>query len=394
MKKRFSVAVQQHFLSHYREALFSLMSSQTSPKPTYTFFSGKESPEGIVTIELDKLGSNCENASFVRWQELKNLWVGKVFLLQPKVIALSLSKEFDCIIYLGSMYHVTTWIGAILAKISGKRVLMWTHGYVREEKGLKGYVRELFYRIADGLLLYGHRGRDLLVKRGFDPKSLYVVYNSLDYSRQKSIRSDWDERRLWNLRSSLFSDPHRPVLVFCGRLTQRKGLELIFQAQVALRARGMPVNVLLVGDGPDQKRLESIAVSLNLLDAVKFYGASYDENSTGPLLMMADLCVSPGEVGLTCIHAMAYGTPVITHDDPGAQGPEWEAIVPGATGDYFRKGDSGSLAESIFNWFSRSRPRQKIADACIEAVERSYTAENQIRIINDAIYGVPAEVMG
>ncbi|MCK7575648.1 MAG: hypothetical protein MZV65_06990 [Chromatiales bacterium] len=83
----------------------------------------------------------------------------KVILFQPGIIALAFSKRYQCIIFLGSVYHITTWIAAITAKISGKRVLMWTHGYLKEELGLKGYIREIFYRLADGLLLYGNRAK-------------------------------------------------------------------------------------------------------------------------------------------------------------------------------------------------------------------------------------------
>ena len=44
-----------------------------------------------------------------------------------------------------------------------------------------------------------------------------------------------------------------------------------------------------------------------------------------------DITVSPDKVGLTAIHSMAYGRPVITHDNMDRQGPEVEAVIPGRT---------------------------------------------------------------
>lgn len=50
----------------------------------------------------------------------------------------------------------------------------------------------------------------------------------------------------------------------------------------------------------------------------------------------ADLCVSPGNVGLTAMHSLVFGCPVITHNCFEWQMPEFEAIQPGITGDFLR----------------------------------------------------------
>ena len=53
---------------------------------------------------------------------------------------------------------------------------------------------------------------------------------------------------------------------------------------------------------------------------------AYDENEIGDLIYNADLCVSPGNVGLTAIHTLTYGTPVLSHANFPNQMPEFEAI--------------------------------------------------------------------
>lgn len=388
--KKISVAIQQHFLSHYRRSIFSLMSSQTNPKPEYTFFSGEKSPEKIATISSDQLVSEISKSGQIRWRFVKNFWMGRTFLFQSKIISLAASKKYDCIIYLGSMYHISTWISAIVAKIYNKRVLMWTHGYLRNEPGIKGYTREIFYRLADGLLLYGNRGRDFLEKRGFDPKNLYVVYNSLDYPLQKTIRAQWNLEQLKSLREKYFKNPDHPILVFTGRLTKRKQLDFIFQAQSKLKDMNCIVNVLIIGDGPELQNLKNLCANSNLSDYANFTGACYNENIIGPLLMMSDICISPGEIGLTCIHSMAYGTPVITHNDANTQGPEWESIIPGVTGNFFTKGDCNSLTQSIASWLNSRINRDLVSANCIAIVEKNYSPENQLKVINRAVEGLPA----
>lgn len=391
MKKQIYVAVQQHFMSHYRLRIFSIMSAQVSPYPHYTFFSGTTSQGGVATINSKNLVSDVVNGEGVRWKKVRNWWLGSIILIQPEVIGLGVKSKFDCVIYLGSMYHISTWISVILAKLTGKRVLMWTHGYLRDEPGLKGYIREIFYRLADGLLLYGHRGRKFLENRNFESARLHVVYNSLDYNLQKNIRSKWGAVQLSELRKANFLNSDFPILVYSGRITGKKGLDLIFRAQLELERMGLSVNVLVIGDGPDRAKLEEFITISSLLDNVKFIGACYDEDIIGPLLMMSDICVAPGEVGLTCIHSMTYGTPVITHDNPNLQGPEWEAIVPGTTGALFHKGDLNSLVSTIFDWVKAARFRSDVASDCIRAVEKCYTPEYQLEVMNRAVSGLAAE---
>src|SRR5439155_1448825 len=105
------------------------------------------------------------------------------------------------------------------------------------------------------------------------------------------------------------------------------------------------INVLLVGDGPEKESLQSMAARLRI--PVKFFGACYDEATLARLTMVAHVTVSPGKIGLTAMQSLAYGTPVITHDDHTAQGPEWEAILPGRTGALFHAGDVRHLASVI-----------------------------------------------
>jgi glycosyltransferase involved in cell wall biosynthesis len=390
MTNSITVAVQQHFLSHYREGVYTLMSSQAKSAPSYDFYSDICSLEDIATINIEAL-SQHGGKNNIRWHYIHNWWLFKVVLFQPGIITVALSKQYQCIIFLGSIYHITTWIAAVLAKITGKRVLMWTHGYLKEEPGLKGCIREIFYRIADGLLLYGNRARVILENKGFNSKNLYVVYNSLNYSEQKSIRSKWNDERLLNLRHKYFEKAELPIIIFVGRTTKRKRLDLILHAQMELQRIGKLVNVIIVGNGPDKASLIRIVEKNQLSKYVEFIDACYDETVLGPFFMMSDICVSPGEVGLTCIHSFAYGTPVITHDDFNHQGPECEAIIPGETGDFFKKDDQFSLAQIILKWLDSERSRDVIAKKCISVVENYYSPENQLRVINRAVEGLPAE---
>ena len=93
-------------------------------------------------------------------------------------------------------------------------------------------------------------------------------------------------------------------------------------------------------------------------DAYFWYvGPLYDEATLGKFLYNADLCVSPGNVGLTAIHALTFGLPVISHDNYLAQMPEFEAITPGKTGMFFRENDSKDLYNKIIEFLENQSNR-------------------------------------
>jgi glycosyltransferase involved in cell wall biosynthesis len=227
------------------------------------------------------------------------------------------------------------------------------------------------------------------IKNGFSEDSLYVVYNSLDYETQKTIMAQVKEDRLKHIREEFFSHSDVPVLICTGRLNKSKGFEFLLNAMSELQDQGFRTCLLLVGDGPEWEPLAQIVSDLSL--TVHFYGACYDENQLAELIMSANLTVAPGQVGLTAIHSLTYGIPVITHSDPANQGPEWEAIVPGKTGDLFRRGDVHDLASTIHKWCLHPWPDEDARRQCIAVIDHFYNPHFQRQVLNRAVAGLPAE---
>ena len=383
MLKKNKVAIVYHFLAHYREPIFRVLCRQQK-EIEYTLYSDPVNAyDSVRTINPEKAGISVKNNG-LRWRFLKNIWFSNC-LWQRGVVRLSLSKEFDTIIYLGSVYFISTWVGAIIAKLRGKRVLMWSHGFLKEEKGLKGWLRDVFYRLADGMLLYHKRAKEILIGRGFKPENLYVVYNSLDYEKQIKIREAITENDILEYKKRLFSKSHLPVLLFIGRIIPQKRLNVLIDAAGILREKGQECNLFFVGDGVEKDNLLKLATELGLEDSICFYGACYDEEKIALLIMLSDICISPGEIGLTCMHSLVYGTPVITHDDPDFQGPEYEAIIPGRNGDFFKNGNAKDLAMKIEEWLLANKDREEISRSCYKIIDEYYNPNYQLKVINSAV---------
>ena len=358
---------------HYRESIFRLMDREF----TCDFVFG-DTQHGIRQMDTSVLRGRVTVVHALEWHGWN--W-------QPKVVR-QLRGDYDAYILLGDTRGLATWTFALLARLfrPRRRVFFWTHGWYGKETRLERWVKKVFYRLpSGGTFLYGDYARRLMVAEGFRPDRLFVIHNSLDHERQTALRRTLPPPGIY---AAHFGNAC-PNLVFVGRLTPVKRLGLLLEAVSLCRRDGLDLNLTLIGDGEQEDTLRQQAGQLGLARTTWFRGACYDEAVNARLLAEADLCVSPGNVGLTAIHSMTYGTPVITHDDFSRQMPEFEAIRDGQTGTFFHDGDARSLADAVRRWLSRNAGRREaVRQACYREIDDSWTPQFQIDVIKRAL--VPA----
>ena len=348
-----------------------------TPDVNYTFFSSGNQRFGIKHADTRRM------QRFVR-TPLRCL---SSLLWQTRGVTLAFSRRFDAIVYLGDPHYISTWIGAAIARLRGIRVLFWTHGWRRPDLPWAGIVRRLFYRLANELLIYAERGRRLGVAFGYPAERMRVIYNSLDLAATDAVLAEIEAGTLGTkpLPQDLFSVSSRPVIVCSSRLTPVCRFDLLIQAAARLATRGQPINVLLIGEGPERSRLEEMAREVGV--DVIFFGACYEERVLGPLLYHSDITVSPGKVGLTALHSLMYGTPVITHGNLDAQMPEVEVVQPGLTGALFAHEDIDSLVETVAGWLLTKWDRRLVRADCRRMILDKWNPDTQARILAEAIRG-------
>ena len=62
--------------------------------------------------------------------------------------------------------------------------------------------------------------------------------------------------------------------------------------------------------------------------------------------------------------------------------PEFEAIHPGKTGDFFTSGNVDSLSETIHNWFINHRKdRETVRQECFKEIDTNWNPNYQMNII-------------
>jgi len=140
----------------------------------------------------------------------------------------------------------------------------------------------------------------------------------------------------------------RPVVLFLGRLVEKKGCIVLLEAFERVRARLPEAELVIGGDGPERAKLSARAASIG---GVRFVGA-FTRNIATTLLAEARVFCLPSitaESGdaeglpLVVLEAQASGVPVVT----SARGGATEGIEDGVTGYAFGERDVAGLTERL-----------------------------------------------
>lgn len=363
MKK---VAIVYHYFAHYRAPVIRELMAQKPVDTILNFYSGDDT--GPVNLKLMDIKDR---------RPVKNVWF-RGFLWQKGLIKPILLGNYDSVILLGQYSFVSTWLLALLLKLTKTRVYFWGHGVYGNERGLKRIVRKIFNRLPDSHFLYGHHAEALMA--GYLPKKrLNVIYNSLDTDEQLRVMPTFNKKSC--------GDREKPATgIFIGRLNAVKKLDIIPEVVHRAKHEGRPFRFLFVGDGPEKKHLQGLVQRLGVDDLVSFTGSEYDEEKIARLFAKSYFCLSPGNVGLTAMHSLVYGCPVITSDDFYNQMPEFEAVEDGITGSFFPLGDTSILLEKIYYWINKQDGEYlSVSKNCRSVIVNTYNPSNQAHLILDCV---------
>lgn len=355
-----------NFASKYREPIYQKLDAYYP----IDWYCGKYETD-IAELDYSKLH---------RVTLIENKWFIKAPLYYQKgVLSLLTKREYLTYLMTGELWCVSTWLFLILKKLIAprKKVYFWTHGWYGKESRIRAWLKKIYFKLADGVFLYGNYARQLMIDQGFNPDKLWVIYNSLDYEYHQLLLKQIKETDIYKQH---FGNAN-PNLIFIGRLTTVKKIDQLIEAMKLLDEKKVKCNLTLIGGGVEKERLQKLVEKYQLSDRVWFYGECYDDMKNSELIYNADLCVAPGNVGLTAMHCMTFGTPVISHNSFPYQMPEFEAIIPQQTGDFFVHGNIESLAEAIGSWLrNKTTDRQQVREACFTEIKKNWNPTAQMNV--------------
>lgn len=288
-------------------------------------------------------------------------------------------KPYNDYILIGEPFCLSNWVLLLLSLFSNKKIYLWTHGWYGNESFFKSLIKKIFYGLSNHLFLYGDYAKRLMINEGFNPNKLTCIYNSMDYEKQLAIRNNLKKS---NVYINTFKNTN-PVIIYVGRIQKSKRLDILIDTVEQLNQESFFVNTVIVGQDVENTGIELLIKERGLENHIWLYGPCFDEDVLGDLFYNADVCVTPGSVGLTAIHSLMYGTPVITHDDFSNQGPEFEVIIEGTTGFFFKKDNVCDLKVKIKGLLNRNQKYPMYRKEGYRMIDERYNPHYQIQVFKD-----------
>lgn len=217
-------------------------------------------------------------------------------------------------------------------------------------------------------------------------------WSSLSYLRDLGMAEQRITTKRAVVDTRLFAYPgprcmDRPykVLLYVGRFSPEKNLEFLLRVFAGLaQSRRDPSTVLaLVGYGPLEERLRSLAGDLGLGCSVQFWGSA-QQRELPAVYRRADALILPSlheTWGLVVLEAMACGLPAIVSDRCGCAAD----LVTPATGWTFSPANGACLA-GILNDFSRlpHAELERLGRAAAE-IARQYSPQNCAQLVMSTV---------
>jgi rhamnosyl/mannosyltransferase len=179
-----------------------------------------------------------------------------------------------------------------------------------------------------------------------------------------------------------------PIWLSCGRMVYYKGLQNAVKALVKV-----PGSLVLIGEGPEQKRIENLANQMHVSERVHFVGRLPEIHNLIPFYHAAEALWFPSNerseaFGLVQVEAMACGCPVINTQIP-ASGVPWVSRNE-ESGLTVPINDPDALAAAAMRLLKCPNERRSFSQGAVKRA-KSYFSDGPMAIESIRIY---QEVLG
>jgi len=234
---------------------------------------------------------------------------------------------------------------------------------------------------ADLVVTLGEAMRDEIAARGVPGEKILIVPNAVSAEFLQPLPD------ATTLREELGIKPDEQVVGEVTSLVPHEGIGTLLEATAILRARGVPVRALIVGDGPERAALQRQAAQAGLAEAAVFTGR-VPASKVRQFHALLDVFVVPRTPDRVCqlvtplkpVEAMASGLCVVTSEVKALT----EIVKHEVTGMQTVPQDPVSLADCLEQLLYSPDIRRKLGDNAREWVARDRTWANHAARYRDA----------
>lgn len=308
-------------------------------------------------------------------------------------IAIGVIKESlgDYDVLVGGSYDtlpelIETLFYFIIAKIRGKKVVIWREDWEWKAKSFKKTLAmpliKFILSISDAVLVPGIKHREYFISLGTSKDEIFLMPN---VSNVTDTNEDFKKK---DKLMEKFELRDKKVILYVGRLVKRKGVDYLIKAFSDLQDTMENVILIIIGDGEYRSELEELSESLGISNKINFIGQVKNEELPS-FYLLCDICVIPsitygiGDPWVFVLNeAMHFRKPIIATDAVGAA---FDMIIDGKNGFIVPEKDAGAIYGAMKIILSDKNLEKSMGKESKRIINERFQHENMVNGFKRAI---------
>ncbi len=314
---------------------------------------------------------------WANYRENKIIKLGSTELLwQP---SLDKAKAADLVIVEQANKLLVNYVLILLSKLSPLKFAFWGHGMDMQNnpKSLKNRFKYFFVTHSDYWFAYTQGVKKLLVGKGVSEEKITVVDNAIDTLTLKSQYDEYSQTELSRLKNDLTIESEN-IALYCGGIYSNKRIDFLLEAAQLIRIAVPDFNLLFVGAGADQYKVEEAAKQN---DWVHYIGPKFGRERVA-YFKMSKLFLMPGLVGLAILDSFATQTPMVTTQYP-FHSPEIEYLKNNENG-LMAEDDIASYVKEVIELLTNENALERLKAGCLES-STLYSTESMVQNFKNGV---------
>lgn len=253
---------------------------------------------------------------------------------------------------------------------------------IKYASDLAKHASKLYCQSYDKIITPTEKAKKALINYGVD-NEIDVIPTGIKIEKFK--KENYTNEEIDLLKDHLSIDLDSPVILYIGRLAQEKSIDVIIRELPKVLENFPKTKFLIVGNGPERKRLEKLTQKLKVRSSVIFTGEKPWEE-IGKYYQLGDVFVSASTTetqGLTFIEAMASKTPVLAKYDTNLD----NFIKDKTNGRVFYKNyELSNILLEIFNQENKTKKMREQAYQDVQEISAKKFGYKIDRLYTELVY--------
>lgn len=286
-----------------------------------------------------------------------------------KINEICVREKIDIINCHGGRANFVCWF--LMKKYAAKYVTTVHSDYRDDYRGnayktaVYSNINKIALKAFDAYITVSHSFKDMLVERGFKGDRIYVLYNGIDFNKERVCVNKNDVINRYSLGN------HEHYVSLVARFHPVKGHKIFFDACKGIIDSGIDAGFILAGDGDIRQELENYAETIGIKNNVYFVGFRQPDE----FLALSDFTVLTSfteSFPLVILESALYEKTVVSTDVGGVS----MLIEDGVNGYLVQPGDSIKLCERMKELLSNTDKCEAFGKRLYEKASSSYSLEN------------------